>query len=279
MTVKLARRSPLTVVGGVVLLVVVCLGVFAPLISPIDPIALSLIERNMPPGTATPQGVMHYLGTDHLGRDVLARALYGIRLSLAIGLTAMVIGASIGGLLGLAAGYLGGRLDAVISRIVDVLLSFPYILIAIILAAIWGGGFLQIILIITIRGWVPYTRIIRSTVLSLKAQTFIEAARATGATTTRILLRHLLPNSIAPLLVIGSFQVGSAIVLEATLSFLGLGINPPTPSLGSMLNDGRSYLATAWWPIATSGGLLTAIVLAVNMLGDGIRDVADPRLR
>jgi peptide/nickel transport system permease protein len=261
------------------LAIVLLLGLFAPVLSPLDPISQSLLDRNLPPGSIGAQNLLHVLGTDHLGRDVLARALYGIRLSLIIGLTTMILGAITGGLLGLTAGYLGGRMDAFVSRLVDIMLSFPYILMAIIFAAIWGGGVFQIIAIIIIRGWVPYTQVTRSTVLSLKAQTFIEAARATGATTWRILVRHLLPNAVAPLLVIGSFQVGTAIVLESTLSFLGLGINPPTPSLGSMLNDGRSYLATAWWPVAISATLLTAIVLAVNMLGDGIRDVADPRLR
>jgi peptide/nickel transport system permease protein len=273
------RRSPLTLVGSVVLIVVLLLGLFAPIISRADPISQSLLDRNLPPGASDAQHFVHILGTDNLGRDVLARALYGIRLSMAIGIVTMVLGGVIGGLLGLVAGYSGGRSDAFISRVVDIVLSFPYILMAIIFAAIWGGGVLPIITIIVIRGWVPYTQVTRSTVFSLKRQTFVDAARASGASTPRILLRHLLPNTVAPLLIIASFQVGTAIVLESTLSFLGLGINPPTPSLGSMLNDGRSYLATAWWPVATSGILLTAIVLAVNMLGDGIRDVADPRLR
>ena len=251
----------------------------APVLAPTTATAQSMVARNQPPGFLSATGIHHLLGTDHLGRDVLSRLLFGVRLSLAVGFAAMIMGGAVGVTMGLIAGYFGGKVDAVIMRLVDVQMSFPFILLAIVFAALWGGGFWQIIIIVSIRGWVDYARLIRGLVLSIKERSFINASRAVGSTTGRILAQHILPHILAPALVIGTFQVGSAIVLESTLSFLGLGIDPPTPSLGGILNDGRNYLSTAWWPVASSGAWLTIIVLAINLTGDGLRDILDPRFQ
>lgn len=274
----LLRKSPLAVFGAVLLLLIILLGLFAPLLTPTGPTQLDLTARNKPPGWQDGNGLVHYIGTDHLGRDLLSRLLFGVRVSLVVGMMGMLVGGFIGSVLGLVSGFFGGRVDDVIMRVVDIQMSFPYILLAIILVAFLGGGLWQIIVVVGIGGWVSYTRIIRSSVLSIKEQAFVEAALAVGATTRRILFRHITPHIIAPTVIVATFQIGSVIVLESSLSFLGLGIAPPTPSLGVIISDGRRYLATAWWAVAASGALLSLIVLAINLLGDGLRDILDPRL-
>jgi peptide/nickel transport system permease protein len=189
----------------------------------------------------------------------------------------MALGAVVGAFTGLVSGYFGGKVDDAAMRVVDIWLGFPYILLAILLAAFWGTGLWQVIVLIGVRGWADYARVIRGSVLSIREEEYVAAAKALGASARTVLLRHVLPNVIGPVVVIATFQVGRAIVLEATLSFLGLGIDPPTPSLGRILFDGRAYLATAWWAVAFSGTALTLVVLSVNLLGDGLRDVLDPR--
>ena len=276
--VHFARRNYLVIIGGGLLLVLLILGVFATQLAPADPIAPNLRARNQPPGWQGEDGEIRYLGTDHLGRDLVSRLLYGLRVSLIVGFSAMLMGAIVGTLLGLLSGFYGGLADSITMGIVDIQMSFPYILLAIVLAAFWGTGLLQIVVIVAIRGWVDYARVVRGSVLSTREATFIEASRALGTSDLRILFAHILPNILAPAVIIASYQVGRAIVLEATLSFLGLGIAPPTPSLGGILTDGRGYLATGWWAVAGSGAVLVLLVLAINLLGDGIRDVFDSRI-
>lgn len=276
---RLFNRSSLAFYGGVLLLVIMLIGIAGPLLGLQDPTHISLADRNKPPGWQDVQGNKHYLGTDHLGRDLLSRIIYGLRISLVVGFSGMVIGAILGGGSGIFSGYSGGKIDALIMRIVDIQMSFPYVLLAILLSVLWGGGLIQIIIIVGIRGWADYARIIRSSVLSIRVQPFILAAHAIGATTPRILTKHILPQIVAPAIIIGTFQVGNIIVLESTLSFLGIGLAPPIPSLGVILSDGRSYVADAWWAVVFPGIVLTLVILSINLLGDGLRDILDPRLR
>lgn len=272
------RKNSLFTIGGLLLVILILLAIFGPLIINLDPVKPDLRARNQPPGWQGTDGIVHYLGTDHLGRDLASRLISGLRVSLLIGIVAMFGGAILGTFLGLISGYYGGNYDNLIMRLVDIQMSFPYILMAIVLAAFWGTGLWQIIVIVAIRGWVDYARVVRSSVLGIKTEPFVEASRALGATNFSILFRHVLPNTIIPAVIISTFQVGRAVVLESTLSFLGLGIAPPTPSLGGILNDGRSYLADAWWAVAGSGAILILLVLSINLLGDGLRDVLDPKL-
>ena len=276
---RLFNRSSLAFYGGVLLLVIMLIGIAGPLLGLQDPTHISLADRNKPPGWQDVQGNKHYLGTDHLGRDLLSRIIYGLRISLVVGFSGMVIGAILGGGSGIFSGYSGGKIDVLIMRIVDIQMSFPYVLLAILLSVLWGGGLIQIIIIVGIRGWADYARIIRSSVLSIREQPFILAAHAIGATTPRILTKHILPQIVAPAIIIGTFQVGNIIVLESTLSFLGIGLAPPIPSLGVILSDGRSYVADAWWAVVFPGIVLTLVILSINLLGDGLRDILDPRLR
>lgn len=276
---QLCRRAPLGIFGGLLLVLLILTALLGPILYSVDPLRQDLPARNKPPRWQDSSGQIHYLGTDQLGRDLLARSIHGLRLSLVVGFGATAIGALGGISLGLVAGYFGKALDAVLMRIVDIQMSFPYLLLAIVWAALFGGSFWQMVTIISIRGWVDFARVIRGLVLSVKEETYIEAAIAVGATTSRILVRHVMPQIAAPSLIIFSLQVGAAIILESTLGFLGLGINPPTPTLGGILSMGRAYMVTAWWIIAAPGILIMIIVLAVNSLGDGLRDILDPKLR
>lgn len=276
---QLCRRAPSVIFGGSLLLLVTVTALLGPIVYSVDPLRQDLRARNKPPLWQHAMGQVHYLGTDQLGRDLLARSIHGLRLSLIVGFGATAIAALVGISLGLVAGYFGAGLDAVVMRIVDIQMSFPYLLLAIVWAALFGGSFWQMVIIIAFRGWVDFARVIRGLVLSAKEETFIEAAIAVGATTPRILLRHVMPQVTAPSMIIFSLQVGAAIILESTLGFLGLGINPPTPTLGGILSMGRAYMVTAWWIITVPGLLIMMIVLAVNSLGDGLRDILDPKLR
>jgi peptide/nickel transport system permease protein len=273
-----ALRRSWMALTGLALLAVFCLAAAgSPWIAPKDPLAQRLALRHRPPGSAAPAGMPHLLGTDDLGRDVLSRMLFGMRISLVVGFGAIVVGALIGVSLGVAAGYYGGAADALIMRLADIQLSFPAVLIAIAWAAFLGTGIVSIVLIIAITSWVQYARLARGMALSLRTLPFVEGARALGLTNLRILQRYILPNLMSAAIVLATLQLGRAVILESTLSFLGLGVQPPMASLGSMLADGRKYLDTAWWVATFPGLAIMGFVLSVNLLGDALRDALDSR--
>jgi peptide/nickel transport system permease protein len=284
------RRQRLGVFGAFILLLVVLAAIFAPVIAPYDPMNGGDITERLecPAFTSCPRygtdqiihgTTAHLLGTDQLGRDILSRIIYGARVSLIVGLTAVAIGAGVGSTLGLLSGYYGGVIDSAIMRVGDLFLAFPYLLLAIAIVAVLGGGLLNVIVVLAIAGWVPYARIMRGSVLSAKAHEYILAARAIGVRDTAILFKHILPNVLTPIIVYGTFAVAATIIAEAGLSFLGLGVGASRPTWGNMLADGRAYVATAWWLATMPGLAIMLTVLSINMIGDWVRDVLDPRLR
>jgi len=244
-----------------------------------DPERQSLRTRLKPPTLEGADGRAHLLGTDHLGRDILARVIYGSRVSLVVGLSAVLVGGLLGSTLGLAAGYRGGRVDAVIMTVADAQLAFPFILLAIGIIAVLGPSFPTLVVVIGLSGWVSYARILRAQVLVLRSREFVEAIRALGGSTVRVVLRHVLPNVLASLVVVATLELARSIVLEATLSFLGLGIQPPTPSWGGMIQEGRDYLDSAWWISTCPGVVLMITSIVISRTGDWLRDVLDPTLR
>ena len=244
-----------------------------------SPVRQSLLDRHRPPGYVDDAGQRHPLGTDHLGRDVLSRLVHGARASLAVGYAGLVLGGLAGVLIGLVAGYQGHVVDRLVTGVIDTYLSFPYILIAIVWASLVGTTVLTLVLIVAVRGWVEFARVVRAQVLSLREREYVMAARALGGSDLRVALRHVLLNTTGPVLVIAGFQLGRLILLEATLSFLGLGIQPPTPAWGVMLADARVYMTQAWWTVAFPTVAISLVVLAANFLGDSVRDRLDPALR
>jgi peptide/nickel transport system permease protein len=265
----------------IVLLLVTLAAVAGPSLAPKDPNRQNIIARLQPPMTADRTGVVQFpLGTDALGRDVLSRLIYGARVSLLVGLTAVLIGGTLGTALGIIAGYFGGRIDAFIMRIADIQLAFPFILLAIMFLVVLGSGVLNLILILGIGQWVTYARIARAQTLSQREKEYVEAARALGARGASVMFKSILPNILAPLIVIASFNVASVILSEASLSFLGLGVPPTTPTWGGMLAESRDQLlAGRWWLAVYPGVAIALTVLAFNILGDWLRDFLDPRLR
>jgi peptide/nickel transport system permease protein len=263
----------------IIFLLVLVAAVAAPWVAPNDPNAIKLIQRLKPPGYVNGGGITYWLGTDSLGRDVLSRLVYGARVSLTVGLSAVVISGIVGLLVGLLSGYFGGRVDDVFMRICDVQLSFPTILLALTIMAVLGSGLDKLILVLGLTGWVQYGRIVRSQVLSIKNDEFVLAARATGERQWRILFQHILPNIWSPVIVIASFTVASNIVAEASLSFLGVGVPPSVPSWGTMLADGRQYVGVAEWLTIPAGLAISLTVLSINIMGDWLRDYLDPRLK
>ncbi|HEY7654721.1 MAG TPA: ABC transporter permease [Methylomirabilota bacterium] len=274
------RRRPWLVLLGMAFVgVLVLVAAAAPLLAPEDPIRQSLRGRLAAPTWAGSDGRAHVLGTDHLGRDVLSRVIYGSRVSLVIGFAAVLVGGVLGSAAGLAAGFSRGRLDGIIMTVADAQLAFPFILLAIGIIAVLGPSFPTLVVVIGLSGWVSYARILRSQVLVLRSREFVESIHALGGSLARIVLRHVLPNVLSSIVVIATLELARAIVLEATLSFLGLGIQPPTPSWGGMVQDGREYLDSAWW-ISTFPGLVLMITsIVVSRTGDWLRDVLDPTLR
>jgi peptide/nickel transport system permease protein len=274
------RRVPWLVVGGlgfVGLLIVVALA--APLIAPQDPTRQALRGRLGAPTLHGVDGRAHLLGTDHLGRDVLSRVIYGSQVSLMVGFSAVVVGGVLGSAAGILAGFSRGRMDAIIMTVADAQLAFPFILLAIGIIAVLGPSFPTLVVVIGLSGWVSYARILRSQVLVVRSREFVESIHALGGSLARIVLRHVLPNVLSSIVVIATLELARAIVLEATLSFLGLGVQPPTPSWGGMVHEGREYLDTAWW-ISTFPGLVLMITsIVVSRTGDWLRDVLDPTLR
>ena len=274
------RRVPWLPIAGVVFIAL--LGVVAaaaPWLAPQDPIRQSLRGRLSPPTLEGADGRSHLFGTDHLGRDVLSRVIYGSRVSLVIGFSAVVIGGLLGSALGILAGFAGRRVDAVIMTLADAQLAFPFILLAIGIIAVLGPSFPTLIVVIGLSGWVSYARILRSQVLVLRSREFVEAIHALGGSVWRVVLRHVLPNVMSSIVVVATLELARSIVLEATLSFLGLGIQPPTPSWGGMIQEGRDYLDSAWWISTFPGIVLMLASIVVSRTGDGLRDLLDPTLR
>jgi len=264
-------------IGALIVLVAILIALFGPLISPHDPYKQQLRDRLKAPSWLPDGAQGHFLGTDQLGRDVLSRVIWGTRISLLIGLTAVCISGSIGVILGLFCGYYGGKLDSLIMRFADVQLAFPFILLVIAIVAVVGTSLLNIILVFGVAGWVIYARTERSVVLSLKEKEFVEAAKALGFKEWTILFGQILPNSLPSIIVIATTRVAQVIIWESGLSFLGLGIPPPTISWGTMLADGRPYLSSGWWCCTFPGLAIMIIVLALNLLGDALVEVYDPR--
>jgi peptide/nickel transport system permease protein len=280
---KIQRRrkvQKLTLIGpSIILGLLVISAIFAPLIAPYSPTQIAMSERLTPPAFLEGGSVKHIFGTDSLGRDILSRIIFGARISLGFSLVVIIITGAIGTILGIISGYFGGRIDSLIMRITDVALSIPMILIALILAVGLGPSFKTIVIASSILGWSGYARVIRGEALRLREVDFVAQARIIGCSRTRIMIRHIFPNVINPLIVIATMMVGLMIIIEATLSYIGAGIPPPNPSWGAMVNDGRNYLATAWWISFFPGFCIGLVVLSGNYLGDWIRDKLDPRLR
>ncbi len=272
-------RDPGAVAGAAIVVVVAICALFAPLIVHSDPNAQDLAATLQPPAWLAGGSHAHPLGTDNLGRDVLTRIVWGARVSAIVSLAVVAIGGSIGIGLGLLAGYRRGWVDALIARVTDVQLAFPLVLLAIAIVAVVGPGLGTVIAAIGLTSWVQYVRVIRAETLSLREREFIAAAQASGATNGRIVLRHLLPNVASASIVLATFEIARAVVLESSLSFLGLGVPPTTPSWGGMLADGRQYLDTAWWVALFPGLAIMTAVMGVNLLGDGLRDALDPNSR
>ena len=260
-----ASKSAL--VGVIILLIVIFTAVFAKFLSPMDPSEQSLLLNMKPPGT------------DHLGRDLLSRVIYGSQVSIIVGVFSVLISGSVGLILGLISGFYGGKIDYMLMRLVDFILSFPFILLALATINVVGPSLTLIIVVISVRMWTAYARVVRGKVLSLKESEFITAAHSIGASNWRILLLHLLPNTLSPVIIIGSLYLGRMIVIEAGLSFLGLGVPPPRPTWGGILSEGRNHIYLAWWIVTFPGIAITITVLGSNMVGDWLRNVLDPRLR
>jgi peptide/nickel transport system permease protein len=273
-------RHRLALGGVIILLVVVGLALSADTLAPRSPVAQQIRLRLKPPGFSDPRsGQTLWLGTDHLGRDILSRIIHGSRISLLVSLPAVTLSATLGLTLGLLAGFYRGWCEHVVMRLVDLQLAFPFILLALSIVALLGPSLLYIILVFAVTTWPVYARTTRGSVLALREQEFVQAARSLGAGERRIVWRHVLPNIVSPVLVLASFEVARMIILESALGFLGLGVQPPTPTWGNMLADGRDYIRDAWW-IATFPGLAIMITAAgVNFLGDGLRDLLDPTLQ
>lgn len=274
---RLARRRT-ALFGLIVVGVVVVTALGAGWISPFDATEQNISERLKPPLARDEAGQLHVLGTDHLGRDLFARVVHGARPALLVGFAAVAISGVLGMLAGLVAGYFGGRVDDVLMRLADIQLAFPFILLAIAVIGVLGPSLVTIIVVIGVSSWVVYARIVRSAVLSLREREFVQAALALGSRDGRVVLRHILPNAFTPWLVVATLDMARVIVIESALSFLGLGVQPPTPTWGGMLADGRVYLSTAWWLATFPGLAILVTVLGINLFGDGLRDTLDPRL-
>jgi peptide/nickel transport system permease protein len=269
---KRFRQSPLCIIGSLIVLLLIALAAFGPLIAPNDPILVKTPDRFISPGS------QYLFGTDEFGRDIFSRILYGARIAVQVGLVSVVV-AFVGGItLGLISGYYGGWVDTVLSRLLEIWLSFPDILFVIAVVAILGPSLNTVILALGFLSIPAYARIVRGSVLSARQETYVEAARSVGVGNGRIMARHILPNVVAPLIILSSLRFGSALLTGAGLSFIGLGAQPPQPEWGAILSGGRIYMYQAPWITVFPGLAIAVFVLGVNMLGDGLRDVLDPRL-
>jgi peptide/nickel transport system permease protein len=267
------RRSPLAAAGAAIVLVYALTAVAAPLLAPHSPITQFLENRLEPPSDTFP------LGLDQLGRDILSRVLFGARLSLVVGLVVVVMSGLLGTTVGVVAGFVGGRVDDLLMRVTDIFFAFPSLILAMAIAAALGPSLTNTMIAIAIVTWPVYARLSRAQALVLRRQEFIEAARAIGLSDVRIMIRHLFPNALSPLIVQASFNMGEAILIAAGLSFIGFGAQPPTPEWGVMVSEGRDYMTTQWWVPTFPALAILFAVTGFNLLGDGLRDLLDPRLR
>ncbi len=263
-------RRPGTIAATIVVIALACVAIFAPLIAPYDPLTQSILRINRMPSWD------NWLGTDQFGRDVLSRMIYGSRNSLIFGLVSPFAAAVVGTMIGVIAGYFGGLADRIISRLIDLLLAFPELLLAIMIAAVLGGGFWNVIIVITIAFIPGFARVARAQTLSVRQEPYVEAAISMGVSTPVIICKHIVPNIMAPIVVLMTLWVASAIRLEASLSFLGIGTQPPNPSWGNIIRDGLNNIFGSSWPIIGAGAAITLVVLSFNLIGDAIRDAIDP---
>ncbi|RXG65308.1 ABC transporter permease [Candidatus Atribacteria bacterium 1244-E10-H5-B2] len=277
--VKELIRCRTAFLGAIIVLSFILVAIFAPFIAPHDPLKAGIVNRLRPPFWMERGSITNLLGADEIGRDILSRIIYGARVSILVGLVTVAISGFLGTLLGSFAGYFRGRFDAILSRFADLLLSFPYLIFAIFLMSIIGPGFFNLIVILCFKSWVNFFRLSRGEMISEKTKEYVEAAQALGESDVKIIFKEILPNIIHSLLVLATLRVGFFIILEASLSFLGLGIQPPTPAWGSMINSGRAYMLSAWWVSTIPGIALLILVLSINLLGEGLRDILDPRLK
>ncbi|WP_342489255.1 ABC transporter permease [Cytobacillus sp. FSL W7-1323] len=274
---RLLLKSKTGTIGLLIVLLIIFIAIFAKLLAPHDPNQINAAMMLKPPAWVE-GGVTDYtLGTDNLGRDILSRIIYGSQISLVVGVASVILAGIIGIFIGLVSGFYGGFLDNILMRIVDSFLAIPTILFALVILTVFGPSAFTLIVVLGVTNWVQYARLIRGEVLSLKEREFVRAARSMGVRDHKIILKHLLPNVISPFIVISTLSVATTIILEASLSFLGLGIQPPTISWGGILSDGRDYVATSWWLAAFPGLAITITVLGMIFLGDWLRDVLDPR--
>ncbi len=267
----LANRG--AAVGGIIFLLIIVIAIIAPVLAPSNPIKLNVVDSLQAPSSR------HWLGTDQFGRDILSRIIYGSRISVAMGVVAVAISVVGGSVLGLVSGYFRGVTDMLVSRLVDVMLGFPGILLALVVIAVLGTNLSSAMIAVGVSGMPIFIRVVRGSTLSAREYQYVEAARVVGCGHTRILFRHVMPNVAAPIIVLATLGIPSAIIAGAALSFLGLGIKPPTADWGEMLSNGRSFMSTAWWLSTFPGLALMIMVMAINLFGDGLRDALDPRMK
>jgi peptide/nickel transport system permease protein len=266
------RQRPGALIGAIILVIFILVAIFAPLIAPMDPLEISTNRRAAPSGA-------HWLGTDELGRDILSRIIFGARVSLRVGLIAIGIALTCGSVLGVLAGFMGGLVDNVIMRLTDIMLAFPGILLAIAVVAILGPSLFNVMIAVGVESIPAYVRTARGSTLIVKEMEYVTGARTIGSSPLRIIFRHILPNVAAPLIVLATIGIAGSILSAAGLSYLGLGAQPPTPEWGAMLSSARSFVRDAWWMATFPGAAIMVVVLSLNLFGDGLRDILDPRMR
>jgi ABC-type dipeptide/oligopeptide/nickel transport system permease subunit len=269
----------MALIGGIVVIVWILVALFATQLAPNDPLKGNLFKRMAPPVWMKGGEARYLLGTDHMGRDIFSRIIHGSRISILIGVVVVFITTTIGIILGLMAAFYGGKLDALISRIVDILLAFPYLVFAIGMMAVMGPGLFNLMLALIYKEWVTICRVVRGEALAIKKVEYIDAARAVGIKNIKIMFGEILPNVMSPVIVVATLRVATIIIMEASLSFLGLGIQPPTPAWGSMVNEGRSFVFGFWWISTFPGLAILTLVMGINLMGEGLRDTLDPRLK
>ena len=278
-TIRRLLRLRWGLAAGGILLLIVAASALAPWIAPHDPLAVNIRHRLAPPAWMDGGAPQHLLGTDPVGRDLLSRMIYGGRVSLVIGVAAVILSSTIGVMLGLGAGYVGGGTDWTIMTIVNVMLTFPFVLLALAVIAVLGPNLVNMIFVLGVAGWPIYARVVRAETMAIREREFVLAGRALGMSHVRIVFRQILPNLVSAIVVIATLQVAQVIILESFLSFLGLGIQPPTPAWGNMLGEGRVYMLNSWW-IATFPGLAIFVTtLAINLMGNALRDWLDPHMK